>query len=269
MSDLVIDDHGGWLVATLNRPARRNALSPGILAGLHDALAQARAGGHAAMVVAGAGGYFCAGGDLDALRERRALPLAGRVARIEALHDVIRALRHAPCPVIAATGRGAAGAGLSLALACDLVVADQSARFGLAYVRAGLTPDGGVLTHLAQALPRATVARLALFGDPVGAARLHDLGVVSDLAHDGGSLALAQGLAARLADGPRQAQAAIRALIAPPDAGFEAALARERDAMARALGGDEAATRIAAMRDGRAGAGGGAGPAGGAGGGGP
>lgn len=247
-----LDPRDGWLLVTLDRPERRNALDPAIYDGLHRAVALARADDLAAIVICGAGGYFCAGGDLNTLAERRSLTEAARRTRIETLHDVIRALRGAPCPVIAAAGRGAAGAGLSLMLACDLVVADEDAGFALSYVRAGLTPDGGALAHLRAGLPRQLVARMALFGDSLTARRLFDLGLVTDLAGPGGSLALAGTLAERLAGGPRAAQGRIKALLAGPDPAEATLLDAERDAMAISLGHDEAAEGIAAFRNRRA-----------------
>lgn len=248
MSGLTLTPCDGWIEATLNRPRRRNALSPAIYAGLHQALDHARRDDLAAVIVTGAGGYFCAGGDLSQLAQRHALPLAERRDRIEALHDLIRALRNAPCPVIAAIEGGAAGAGLSLMLACDMIVSARDARFTLAYVRAGLTPDGGALAHLGAMLPRSLAARLALTGDAIGAQRLHDLGVIPDLTDPGAALAGARDLAARLAAGPRRAQARIKALLAPGP-GFDAALGAEADAMAQSLADPEARSRIAAILD--------------------
>lgn len=247
MSDLVrTEARGDVLVVWNTNTSRRNALSPEYYAGLVAALA--RAGpepGIAAIVLAGEGGFFCSGGDLNLVASRAALPEAERRERIEALHDVIRAIRACPVPVVAAVDGGAAGAGVSLAFACDLVVAAADATFTVAYVKAGLVPDGGLTHTLGAHVPPATLMRLMLTGDPIEAVRLNELGALSVLAAPGFALSEALALAERLADGPREAQAAIKALVAA--AGLERQLDAERDAMARAQGGPEAAEGIAAF----------------------
>ena len=111
------------------------------------------------------------------------------------LHDWIEAIRTYPKPVIAAVEGSAAGAGLALVLACDLVVAARSARFATAYARVGLSPDGGTSWHLARALPRALAAEMLMCGDLVEAERLHALGLVNRLADTGQALQAALDLA--------------------------------------------------------------------------
>ncbi len=88
-------------------------------------------------------------------------------------------------PVIAAVDGAAAGAGFSLALACDLIVAAEDAKFVMSYARVGLTPDGGGSWFLAQALPRQLATEVLIEGKPIGATRLHELGVVNKLAKPG------------------------------------------------------------------------------------
>jgi hypothetical protein len=119
MSDAVlVRREGQVLVLVNNNPAARNAIVPAFYDGLAAGLAQAEADpAIGAVVLAGAGGFFCAGGDLQQLATRRELPPAGRRERIEALHDAIRAIRDCGKPVIAAVEGGAAGAGVSFALA--------------------------------------------------------------------------------------------------------------------------------------------------------
>lgn len=241
-------DQGDRLVVVNANTARRNALSPDYYAVLLSALA--RAGDDpaiASVILCAQDGFFCSGGDLTMLAERRTLPRAGRVDRIEALHDVIRAIIHCPKPVIAAVEGGAAGAGVSLAFACDLVIAARDAVFSVAYVRAGLVPDGGLTATLGRNLPHAMLMRMALLGDPVGAGRLHDLGALADLAEPGAALATAQALAERLAAGPTATQGAIKALINARDTTLADQMARERGAMADVLASAEAAEGIAAF----------------------
>lgn len=222
--------------------ARRNALSveyyEGLLAGLTEADARSDI---AAVILGGEGGFFCAGGDLNTLRERRDLSEVERRAQIEKLNSVIRAIRHCRKPVIAAVEGGAAGAGLSIAMACDMIVASETAKFTLAYVKAGLVPDGGATYSLLQALPRATVARMAILGTPINARRLYEMGAVTEIVPEGRVQDAAQALAEEIAAGPEEAISSIKTLLNSAEtARFEEQLAAERDAMARALGGEEA-----------------------------
>lgn len=245
---LRVEDRGDHLLVTFDNPARRNALSaemhPLLRAALIRAASEDRFG---AVVLTGAAGYFCAGGDLNALSQRAALSRDERRTRIDDLHATIRAIRDCPRPVIAAVEGGAAGAGLSIALACDLLVAAEDATFAAAYVRVGLVPDGGLTASLARKVPASFAARMCLTGDPVAASVLAAMGVVTDLAAPGQVLRQAAELAARLAQGPAGAQAAIKRLLADASQGaFDHQLDRERDAMADALASAEAATGIRA-----------------------
>ena len=120
--------------------------------------------------------------------------------------------------------------------------------FTLAYVKAGLVPDGGATYALTQALPRATVARMAMLAEPLSAERMQELGAVTELAPKGRTLVQAEALADALGRGPEMAIAGIKALLNQAEtAGFEDQLAHERDAMAKALGGDEAQAGIGAF----------------------
>ncbi|SDF02662.1 Enoyl-CoA hydratase/carnithine racemase [Paracoccus isoporae] len=243
--------HGPTLVLTINAPKLRNALSPevydGVLAGLAHAAATP---GIANVVLEGAQGFFCAGGDLNALATRAALPLEERAERIEMLHEVVRRIRSAPKPVIAAIEGGAAGAGASIALAADLIVAAGDSYLSIAYVKAGLVPDGGATASLLRALPPQFAAEMALLGGRIPAQRLADLGVVNRVAPPGEALRLALQLGAELAQGSVAAQSAILGLLdSAADLSFDDQLEREKQAMAAALGSADAAEGIAAFRE--------------------
>lgn len=229
--------------------ARRNALSPEYYTGLMQGLELASADRDiVAVILAGEGGFFCSGGDLNSLKQRREMSEAARRDQIENLHDIIRGIKACPKPVIAAVEGGAAGAGMSIAMACDLIVAAKRARFTLAYVKAGLVPDGGATYSLMQAIPRATVARLAMLGVPIEATRLFELGAISVLAEDEEVLGEARELAKRIGQGPAEAIATIKDLLNSAETALlESQLDAERNAMARALGGDEAAEGISAF----------------------
>lgn len=204
---------GAVLVLSNNNPAARNALSPAFYAALTTALVQAEADPTVgAVVLTGEGGHFCAGGDLRQLAKRRELPVEERRAKLEGLHDVIRTVRDCRKPVIAAVEGAAAGAGLSLALACDMLVAAKDAVFSVAYVKVGLTPDGGATAFLAEFVSRQVLTELCLTGERISGERLHALGAVNRLAEPGQSLAQALDLAAQVAVGPELAMARIKTL---------------------------------------------------------
>ena len=198
---------GAVLVLSNNNPAARNALSPEFYAALTQALAQAQADPSVgAIVLTGEGGHFCSGCDL------RQLPVEERRAKLEGLHDLIRAVRDCRKPVIAAVEGAAAGAGLSLALACDMLVAAKNAVFSVAYVKVGLTPDGGATAFLAEFVSRQVLTELCLTGERISGERLHALGPVNRLAEPGDALAQPLALATQVAAGPELAMARIKTL---------------------------------------------------------
>lgn len=245
-------EHGHHTLTVWNaNSGKRNALTPAYYETLLDGLGEAAGDGDiGAVILAGEGGYFCAGGDLADLATRKDLPKRARAERIDALHEVIRAIRDCPAPVIAAVEGGAAGAGFALAMACDVVIAATGARFSAAYVRAGLTPDGGLTHALARSLPPQTLRPLLLTGDPVTADRLHALGAVSEIVPAGEAVDAARTLARRLGHGPREAQVRIKRLSQSAGAvALDDQLEAERDSMARAQGGPEAEEGISAFLD--------------------
>ena len=252
MSDAVlVRREGAVLLLVNNNPAARNAITPGFYEGLTAGLAQADADpGIGAVVLTGAGGFFCAGGDLNSLATRRKLPPAGRRERIEALHDTIRAIRDCGKPVIAAVEGGAAGAGVSYALACDMLVMARDAYLSVAYVKAGLSPDAGATAFLSKLVSRQLLTELCLTGDRIGATRLDALGVVNRLADAGRAEAEAIELAARIAQGPARAMGRIKTLCRQaPDNSLEEQLELEARHMVDSLGDAEAGEGIAAFFD--------------------
>lgn len=243
-----IEDKGDRIIVWNGNSHKRGALSPELYACIKQAVDLAAEPRVRAVILTSEGDFFCAGGDLNVLIARRDLPEADRRGKIDELHDVVRAIRSCSVPVIAAVEGGAAGAGLSFALACDLIVAAKGAKFTAAYVKAGLVPDGGLTASLARALPRQLAMEMCLLAQPVTVDRMHDLGVVNALAEPGAAMAGAMAFADRLAQGPRQAQSVIRGLVAQGYDVTEASqLDAERDAMAHAAGAPEAAEGIAAF----------------------
>ncbi|WP_293778295.1 oxepin-CoA hydrolase, alternative type [uncultured Oxalicibacterium sp.] len=177
------------LILTLSNPGARNALHPDMFAAAIEVLSTAeRDDSIRAVVLTGADNFFCAGGNLNRLLDHRKMDALQQAEGVDLLRGWIEAIRDCPKPVIAAVEGAAAGAGFSLALACDLIVAGQTTRFAMSYVKVGLTPDGGGSWFLSQALPRQLATELMIEGKPVDASRLHALGVINRLVPDGQTL---------------------------------------------------------------------------------
>ncbi|RJF98600.1 oxepin-CoA hydrolase, alternative type [Noviherbaspirillum saxi] len=188
------------LILTISNPGARNALHPDMYAAAIETLSTAeRDDSIRAVVLTGADGFFCSGGNLNRLLENRSKDKSVQAESIDNLHGWIEAIRDCPKPVIAAVDNTAAGAGFSLALACDMIVAGASAKFLMAYVKVGLTPDGGGSWFLSHALPRQLAAEVLIEGKPITAERLHQVGVVNRLVPDGTALDAALAWADELA----------------------------------------------------------------------
>jgi 2-(1,2-epoxy-1,2-dihydrophenyl)acetyl-CoA isomerase len=199
-----------WL--RLNRPEALNALDLAMARALDAALAELSAPscGVRAVVLEGAGRAFCAGGDLPCLR-------AGGVAAarelIEALHAAILRLDALPMPVIAKLHGSVAGAGVSLALACDLAIASDDTRINLAYVNIGASCDGSSSWSLPRIVGLRRALEIALLGEDIDATESLRLGLVNRLVPAADLQAEAERLAERLAAGPTLALGAIKRLL--------------------------------------------------------
>ncbi len=248
---ILVHREGAVLVLSNNNPAARNALTPEFYDALRQALAQAEVDPTiGAVVLTGVGGHFCAGGDLHRLALRRAMTPAARRVNLEGLHDLIRAIQHCSKPVIAAVEGAAAGAGLSIALACDMLVAARNASFSVAYVKVGLTPDGGATAFLAEFVSRQVLTQLCLTGERISGERLHALGAVNALTEPDEALSAAITLATRVAAGPQRAMGRIKTLCRQASSTtLEQQLALEATHMVESMGDDEAALGIAAFFD--------------------
>lgn len=211
---LLSEMRGRILLLTISTPGARNALGPHIwLAGIEAVRTAATDPAVGAIVLTGADGHFSSGGNLNRMRVNREKPQSVAHEGLSQLHDWIRALRTCPKPIIAAVEGTAAGAGFSLALACDLMVAADDARFFVAHVKVGISPDGGVSATLARALPPQMLAELFLEGGNIGAEQLSRFGIVNRLCGKGEALDTALAWAERLANGPSQAMGRIKRLI--------------------------------------------------------
>ncbi len=237
------------LHVVLCNPGKRNALSMTV----HDQFAAAMLGaagkGAGAVVLSGADGFFCAGGDMDGLEQRAGGPADNRRDGVERLNRMVRSIRDTPVPVIAAVEGGAAGAGFSLMLACDMIVAARDAFVSSAYVKIGLSPDGGMTDFLLNALPRHMAMEMLLTGERVPVEKLAAAGLINHLARPGNAVETAHELAMRVADSPAGSVGSIKALVnraAHPD--LEGQLEAEAESIARAFGGKEVKEGIAAFR---------------------
>ena len=187
------------LVLTLSNPGMRNALGPEIYIAGIEALGAAETNPAVrSVVITGEGGTFSAGGNLRRLLANRAQDPSAQAVSIEALHTWMETIRTYPKPVIAAVEGAAAGAGFSLALMCDFVVAASDSFFVMAYSNIALSPDGGGSWNLARSLPRPIANEILMLGERISAERLHQLGWINQLSNPGESLVQALHLAQRL-----------------------------------------------------------------------
>ena len=240
---------GRTMVLTISNPEHRNALGPEMYAAGVEALNIAETNPDVRCVVlTGEGETFCAGGNLQRLQANRQKPPEVQAQSIENLHSWIEAIRTFPKPVIAAVEGPAAGAGFSLALACDLIVAARNAVFVMAYSSVALSPDGGGSWSLAHALPRQLVNELLMGGERMGAQRLHELGVVGRLCDAGQALGSALDWAGQLGARAPNVMASIKELVGEADRNdLSSHLALERDHFVRNLHHPNAGIGIAAF----------------------
>ena len=213
-SELLTERIDAALVLTISDPATRNTLSHQVIAAGIEALNMAESDPDVRCVLLrGDGAHFCAGGNLHGLAARRQSGPAAQGQMLDLLHQLIEALRVFGKPVIAAVEGAAAGAGFSLALACDLIVAAEDARFILSYAKVGLTPDGGATWQLSRALPRQLVQQLVWLAEPASARQLQAFGLVNRVTDSGQAFTEALAIAAQLAEMAPNALAAAKELL--------------------------------------------------------
>jgi 2-(1,2-epoxy-1,2-dihydrophenyl)acetyl-CoA isomerase len=195
----------GLLTVTINRPERRNALNPGITSGLLDAFARATDDPQVrAVLLRGAGGTFCVGGDVKAMatRDAAADTFEHRVADLRRRVDVSRLIHEMPKPVVCMIDGAAAGAGLSIALACDIRIAGASAKLTTAFAKVGLSGDFGGSYFLTQLVGSGKARELYLTSPVLTAQEALKIGMVNRVVPDGELEKAARELALALADGP-------------------------------------------------------------------
>jgi enoyl-CoA hydratase/carnithine racemase len=229
--------HGQTLVLTISNPTLRNALGPEIYTAGIEALNAAESNPEIrSVIITGEGAHFCAGGNLQRLLTNREQPKEVQAQSIDGLHTWMEAIHTFPKPVIAAVEGAAAGAGFSLVLMCDLVVAARDSIFVMAYSTIALSPDGGGSWNLSQTLPRQLAAELMLLGERISAERLHDFGSVNRLVESGTALTQALDLAERINARAPNAMQSIKELINDaPTQSLHVHLTQERDQFVKNL----------------------------------
>ena len=213
-SSLTSTSEGQTLILTISNPEFKNALSPEIYAAGVEALNAAETNPEIrSVIITGEGSAFCAGGNLQRLLANRQQPKEVQAQSIDGLHNWIDSIRTYPKPIIAAVEGAAAGAGFSLALACDFCVAASDAVFVMSYSTVGLSPDGGGSWALGRGLPRQLASELLMCGERISAQRLFDFGLVNRVCSSGSALQEALALAERLNARAPNALASIKELL--------------------------------------------------------
>ena len=237
----------GVLRLTLNRPAVLNALTADMTDRLAAEVEDAAAREEVRLVLlSGAGGAFSSGADVSGPDAHESFDITS----LDRANRVVRAITSLRKPCVAAVHGVAAGVGCSIALACDLVVAADSARFVLAFSRIGLMPDGGATATLAASVGRARAMRLSLLGEPFPGPEAYDAGLVSHLAPSDEVDAVVDALVRQLVTGPPLAFAAIkRAVNQATLPQLEVALENERSGQAVLLRTADAAEGMRAFTE--------------------
>ena len=207
---------GSICVLTLNRPERLNALTVQVAHEFKTAVHEALERGARVIVLTGAGRAFCAGGDLREMQE-----MASKEGRVEAffdeplriLNESILLIRQTPVPFIAAVNGVASGGGCNLALACDLVVAAESAKFNQAFIKIGLVPDCGGTFMLPRLIGWKRATELMFTGDLITAHRAAEMGMINSVTADDELIGQVMALAKKLANAPTAAIGQIKNLL--------------------------------------------------------
>ena len=211
-----LEMRGSVAVLTLNRPDRLNALNVEVANDFKAAVQRALDQGARAIVLTGAGRAFCAGGDLREMQE-----IAKKDGRREAffeeplrmLNEAILMIRKTPAPFIAAVNGVASGGGCNLALACDLVIAAESAKFNQAFIKIGLTPDCGATFILPRLVGWKRATELLFSGDLTSAKAAAEMGMINAAVPDEELMSTVMAMAEKLAQAPTAAIAQIKMLL--------------------------------------------------------
>lgn len=250
MAELVSEGDGPVHRLTLNIPARRNAITPGIARGLTQELERIEEAGEARVILlSGLGGHFCAGLDLHWLRSLGTTPLIADLQHgLADFQSAVVAIVRCPIPVLAVVQGSAAGFGFDLALACDMRIAGQSAAFTSAFARVGLVPDGGSTFTLPRLVGVGRAMRILMTGETVDAQTALSIGLVEEAIPDAGLDAGVRRMVNALLEASGSSIRAIKRLSRAPEVGaLEQAMASEGAAQLQALQSAEFHLRLEAF----------------------
>ncbi|MPZ62522.1 MAG: enoyl-CoA hydratase/isomerase family protein [Propionibacteriales bacterium] len=251
-TEVDVEDHGAIRVLTINRPERRNALSVSTAETLRTELEKAdSAADVGAVVLTGADGQFCAGGDADMILDVINDDVDAAPLRLmNAFHRLVEAIWESPLPVVAAVSGVAYGGGFNIALACDLIFCSADARFCQVFLRRGLAPDVGGAYLLPRLVGLQRAKELMLLTPEIDAERAEKMGIVNAVLPDADAAsARAIAAATALAEGPTFAAALTKRLINSSTTGnLHSALELEAMTQAIALRSQGVADRFASLR---------------------
>jgi enoyl-CoA hydratase/carnithine racemase len=251
---LLVARRDGVVTLTFNRPHRKNALTARMIDDVGAVLADVeRQTQDRVLVLTGAGGDFCSGADLSDPDSPASADAGSALTRVRRVGDIALALHRLRVPTIAKVDGVAVGAGLGLALGCDLVVASERARLSTIFVRRALSPDNGTSWLLPRLVGLARAKELAFLGDMIDAATAKEIGLVGRVVPVDALDGAVDELATRLADGPSLALSLTKKLL--DDAwttSLEDALEHEAQAQALNLAGPDTAEAMRAFLDKRA-----------------
>ena len=237
------------LLITLNNPEKRNSMIPGFHDEFKSSIKMAEENRDIfSIVITGAGNFFCAGGDLNSLKTRRDMSEEERYQTLKQLNGTIQSIYNCSKPVVAAIEGGAAGAGVSLAMVCDMIVMSEHTFLSLAYVKIGVTPDGGATKFLSEAMPRQLLSEMAMMGGKIASSRLFQIGAVNVLSQKGKAKEDALELCKNFADLPKNSISRIKKLTRTAyENTFDEQLQSETDFMVKSQGDKESIEGIDAF----------------------
>ena len=245
---------GGVATITLNRPDVLNALNPALLTHLRESLLNAKYDDNVrAVILTGAGRAFCAGADIGGMQGQSNRPRDSEQGLREIYHPLVLTIRNMGKPFVAAVNGSAAGAGMSFALACDVILAGESASFLQAFSKIGLVPDCGSTWFLPRMVGDQRARAMALLAEKIPARDALAYGMVWKVHADDQLMAEAKKTAAYLASMPTQAYGMIKQLFsASANNSFGEQLEAEGAAQSRAMKTADHVEGVTAFREKRA-----------------
>ncbi len=248
-SNIILKQVGRVALVTISNRSARNALTRAIFdAGLETFRSLRHNTEIRAIVLCGDGEHFSGGGSLTRMIEQRSKPRHTQAEHVDVCHAWIMAMRECPQPIIAAVEGAAAGGGMALAMASDLIVAAEDAKMLMSHTKIGLSPDCGATHWLSRGLPHQSALEFMLDGAPIPITRLHQLGIVNKVTAKGQAVTTAMAWATALAQGAAMAYARVKRLTYEAEhRSLRDQMDAERDGVVEAIYGDECGEGINAF----------------------